>query len=266
MASPTARERIGAIRSVQASAMLVIDDLTPAQWAAPSAAEGWTVHDVVAHMSSAQREIFGTLLLKVAASKDIEALNEDPVARRRMWSHTQVADEYRRWAPRGRRALELSQLPGVGALPVPMAELGRFPARVLPSAIAFDTHTHLHHDIAPALAHPLPLPDPLVITATLEWMMLVAAAMGTDTVPVAEAQSVLFRFTGPGGQDWILQRRGGALRASPPQGTPSMGTVVGAALDFPAWGTHRKPWRQFGLEISGDVAAVTAVLDALRVV
>lgn len=32
----------------------VIDSLTPQEWAADSAARGWTVHDVVAHMSSAQ--------------------------------------------------------------------------------------------------------------------------------------------------------------------------------------------------------------------
>jgi uncharacterized protein (TIGR03083 family) len=266
MTALTARDRIDALRTVQALAVGVIDGLTPAQWAAPSAAEGWSVHDVVAHMASAQRELFGALLVKVAASKDIEALNENPVQQRRQWPDAQVADEYRKWAPRGRRVLELTQLAGIRTIPVPMAELGRFPAQVLPSAIAFDTHTHLYHDIAPALSRPLPAPDSTVLAATLEWMMLVAANVGARTVPLSDGQAVRFSFTGTGGRTWMLKRSGGVLRAHPDDAGAVVGSVVGAASDFPAWGTHRRPWRECGLTLDGDDATVAEVLDAIRVV
>lgn len=261
----TARDRVGALRTVRALALRVIDSLTPQEWAADSAAEGWTVHDVVAHMSSAQRDLFGALLVKVAASKDIEGLNETGVDARRRWPDAQVAAEYRRWAPRGHRVLELTQLPGLGSVPVPMAELGRFPARVLPSAIAFDTHTHLYCDIAPVLSRPLPPPEPSVIAATLEWMMLVAAAMGS-ALPLPKGAAVRFEFTGPGGRSWILRRVNGTVSAEPDQGCAVAGTVTGAAADFPAWGTHRKSWRDCELRLSSDEKLVTDVLDGLRVV
>ncbi|MGB2812917.1 MAG: hypothetical protein WBC17_14460 [Mycobacterium sp.] len=52
----------------------------------------------------------------------------------------------------------------------------------------------------------------------------------------------------------------------PDQGRAVAGTVTGAAADFPAWGTHRKLWRDCELRLSGDEKLVTDVLDGLRVV
>lgn len=266
MVQVDSRVRIDAVRTIQTLTVQVIGQLSRQEWGADSAAEGWTVHDVIAHMSSALHELFGVLMVQIARSKDIEALNETPVEVRRKWSDSEVAAEYRCWAPRARRVLQVSQLPLIGSLPVPMAELGRFAARVLPSAIAFDTHTHLYHDIGPALSRPLPAPAPSVIATTLEWMMLVAANIGSSAVPLAEGQGVRFSFTGPGGADWLLRRTGGALHAEPWRGEAVAGTVTGAAADFPAWGTHRGPWRNFGLRIDGDEGLAEAVLDALRIV
>ena len=131
--------------------------------------------------------------------------------------------------------LELTQLPGLGSVPVPMAELGRFPARVLPSAIAFDTHTHLYHDIGPALSRSLPAPEPSVIAATLEWMMLVAAAMGS-ALPLPEDTAVRFEFTGPGGTNWILRRVNGTVSAEPDSGSAVVGTLTGARRRLPGMG------------------------------
>ena len=156
MAHLTARDRVEALRAVRALALRVIDSLTPQEWAADSAAEGWTVHDVVAHMSSAQRELFGALLVKVATSKDIEALNETPVGVRR---HLARREGGRRVPPVG-----TAGTPGAGTDAATRGtgfghrcrwpNSAGSPARVLPSAIAFDTHTHLYHDIAPALSRP----------------------------------------------------------------------------------------------------------------
>jgi len=257
--------RVRAVSAAQARAVEVIDGLTPAEWNTASAAPGWTVHDVIAHMSSSLHELFGSLLVKVATSQDIEALNETAVEARRHWPHSDVAAEYRRWAPRARRALQLTQLPLIGAVGVPMAELGRFPARVLPSAIAFDTHTHLYQDVAPALSRPLPAPSPAVIAAIIEWMMLVAANIGAD-LPLQEGQLIRFSFAGPGGADWLLQRRRGRVLGELWSGQPALATVIGAADDFPAWGTRRRPWRECGLDIRGDEELATATLDALRIV
>ncbi|BDX33659.1 hypothetical protein TUM20985_42060 [Mycobacterium antarcticum] len=258
--------RVAAVEQIQALTETTITGFTAVQWRTESRAAGWTVHDVVAHMSSAVRQLFGPLMLKVARSKDIEGLNEDAVTIRRSWPDADLVAEYRQWAPRARRLLGLTQLPGVGAVKVPMAELGSFPSRVLPSAIVFDTYTHLYHDIAPALGLRLPTPAPAVITATLEWMMLVAAALGGDRIPLDEGQRITLRFNGSGSADWTLQRRGGVLSATSVAGGAAAATIVGAAEDFPAWGTHRRPWRECGLSIAGDRELGTRVLDAVRVV
>ncbi len=58
----------------------------------------------------------------------------------------------------------------------------------------------------------------------------------------------------------------GTVRAIPDLECAIAETVTGAAADFPAWGTRRKPWRGFKLRLSGDENLVTDVLDGLRVV
>lgn len=96
--------------------------------------------------------------------------------------------------------------------------------------------------------------------------MLVAAAIGGKRIPLEEGQRIAFRFTGSGSAEWILQRRGGTLRAASGDGGVTESTVVGTAEDFPAWATHRRRWRDCGLSIVGDRDLATRVLDALRVV
>ena len=54
-----------------------------------------------------------------------------------------------------------------------LAELGRFRVGQLLYAIVFDTHTHLRHDIAPALGRTVPATDAGRMAVVLEWMMAV---------------------------------------------------------------------------------------------
>jgi hypothetical protein len=269
VAALTALDRTAAIGSVQRCTTTLIDSLSLQEWRTPSAATGWSVLDVVAHMSSGLHDMFGTLMLQVARSTDIEAMNEQAVGRRRDWAPEAVAAEYRRWAPRARIALRATQFPVLSRIRVPMAELGGFPMWSLASAVVFDTHTHLRHDIAPVISRPVPPAEPVVLSATVEWMMLVAANMGTAAVPMTEGRAVRFSFTGPGAGEWLLRRDGrkhGKLSAAPWDGTPSHVTISTAAADFPVWGTHRRPWRDYPIDIHGDTALGVAVLDTLRVV
>ena len=271
----TAQDRTAAIAAVQRCAISVIDSLSLQDWRTPSSAPGWSVQDAVAHMSSGLHDMFGALMLQVARSTDIEAMNEQAVAQRREWTPEAVADEYRRWAPRARTALRATQLPVLRRTRIPMAELGGFPLWSLASAVVFDTHTHLRHDIAPVISRPVPPAEPVVLAATVEWMMLVAANMGTATIPLAEGQTVRFSFTGPGCGEWLMRRdtvsngrQGirGRLRAVRWDGTPARVTISGTAADFPAWGTHRHSWHEYAIDIAGDKALGEAVLDTMRVV
>jgi hypothetical protein len=45
-------------------------------------------------------------------------------------------------------------------VPIPLAELGRYPMQLLlAGAMVFDWHTHLRHDVAPALHRSAPASD-----------------------------------------------------------------------------------------------------------
>lgn len=82
----------------------LIDDLeglTEEQWDQPSLCDGWTVHDVVAHLvDSARTTRLGFLAALVRARFDFDRLNARGVARERASSPRATLDRLRRVAPR----------------------------------------------------------------------------------------------------------------------------------------------------------------------
>ena len=148
--------RRAAFRSERADLLAFCASLGPADWRMNSRAAGWSIQDCVAHLASGCHALFGTGLVKVMRSRHIEQFNDDQVELRRDRLPAEVLGEYRRWS-----RLLIVLLPGFSRGPmarveVRLAELGRFPARLVPSAAVFDHHTHLRHDMAPALSTAAP--------------------------------------------------------------------------------------------------------------
>jgi uncharacterized protein (TIGR03083 family) len=151
-------------------------DLSVEDWRTPSAAEGWRIQDVVAHIGGALHSFFTPASLKLVITKDIERTNDEFVEARYTWSPAEVLAEFERWQPRVVRMAGVVNRTPAAKLPMPLGELGMFPlSLVLGGALVFDLHTHLGHDMAPALGRPVPETDELRMSAVLAWMFAVLA-------------------------------------------------------------------------------------------
>ncbi|MDT7636618.1 MAG: hypothetical protein QOC83_906 [Pseudonocardiales bacterium] len=287
--SDVSLDRAAALRREHAEIVRFCRRLGDEEWRAPSAAPGWRVQDVVAHLGGSCHAIFTPTSLKLLSSKDIERTNDVLVARRRDWEPARVLGEFERW---GRRLATLTSVLSrtpVARVPAPLGELGRFPAAVLlSSAFLFDQHTHLRHDIAPALGRPAPETDGPRMSLVLEWMFAVLGNQLRAARPPWLTRPISISLAGAGGGRWRIGVDGGVTAVGPAVGTAAgaavgtaagadVGTaagadrdsvthIAGAAAEFPGWATLRAPWRERDVRIEGDEALGAALLDHMNVV
>jgi uncharacterized protein (TIGR03083 family) len=258
-----ANDPVGALRRERSELLRFCADLSDADWQTPSAAAGWRVQDVVAHMGSAYRALFGPAALELMRSNDIEPTNDALVDRRRDWPPSRVLTEYERWSHVMLRMMGPVSRTPLAHAPMRLAELGRFRVGQLLCAIVFDTHTHLRHDVASALGRTVPDTDANRMAVVLEWMMAVLSNQLCAARHEWLDQPVSITLSGPGGGCWVVRPDGGIDFGSPPG---SGAQIDGVALEFPEWGTQRASWRDRDVCISGDADYGARFLDAVNVV
>ena len=260
----TARTRLGGLRDAQDAALEVLGSLPAQAWTEPSGCPGWTVLDVVTHLVAGVRGPFGPMMLEVMRTRDIEALNDEVVSRRRDESPDAIIGSYRRWCRPIRAALAVGQGPWGGAS-LPLGELGPVPLRLFASALAFDTHTHLAWDIAP-VASGLPAVSDATMRSCIEWMMFVAVALGQQDLELEPGACATFSFTGTGACSWTLARDTDARLSLVPGSVPNPEiTVTSRAVDFPGWGTRRREWRAVVPALEAGSAG-ERLLDSLQII
>ncbi|MGH3634731.1 MAG: maleylpyruvate isomerase N-terminal domain-containing protein, partial [Mycobacterium sp.] len=234
-----------------------------AQWRTPSKAAGWRVQDVVAHMGSGCHSIFTRASLEILRSNDIERANDVLVDARRSWTPTQALAEYERWSRVLTAVAQVISLTPLANLRMRLAELGKFPVGLLlAGAITFDHHTHLRHDIAPALGLPIPDTDAARMTVVLEWMFAVLSNQLQVARPAWLKHPIGITLRGPGAGSWLIDAHG----AVPGRNDDAAAVIVGSAAEFPEWGTRRADWRSRDVTISGDVDYGARFLDMVNVV
>ncbi len=239
------------------------NSLAPADWRMNSMAQGWSIADVVAHMGSACHAMFTPQVLTIMRSDDMEQLNDQLVAARRDRPPAEVLAEYRRWSRAFGAVIPAVVGTPLGRVRLPLAEIGRFPMRLLLSALVFDHHTHLRHDMAPALGRSLPGTDANRMAAVLEWMTAVLASQLAAARPPWLDRPLELTFTGLGGGSWWVETSGAV---TPLRGTPAAARITGVALEFPQWGTGRANWRDQDVSITGDADYAAAFLDTIKIV
>ncbi|WP_018179105.1 maleylpyruvate isomerase family mycothiol-dependent enzyme [Jongsikchunia kroppenstedtii] len=255
---------VDAIRRERESVLAYCSDLSDKEWRTPSAAAGWTVQDVVAHLGANARAVFGPDGLAVLRTDSIERVADAAVEKRRDWSSQKVLEEYARWSSRlAGLARVIAQTPA-SRLPIPLGELGRYPVgMLLTGAMVFDQHTHLRHDIAPVLDRPIPTSDEARLHVAVTWMFAVLSNQIQRSGSDLPGVPVSFELTGIGGGTWGLAADGslsdGALDS------PAI-TISGRVEDFPSWGTRRSSWRDANLTLGGDTAVAETFLDSINVV
>lgn len=258
-----ANDAVSALRDERSELLRFCRDLDDAEWQSPSAAAGWRVQDVVAHMGSACHALFGPAALELMRSNDIERSNDVLVEKRRDWPPSRGLAEYERWSQVVLRVMgAVSRTPLVRA-PMRLAELGRFTTGQLLCAIVFDTHTHLRHDIVPALGKPAPGTDANRMAVVLEWMMAVLSNQLRASGPAWLDRPVSISLSGPGGGCWVV-RPDGTVAPGSPAGTAAQ--IDGAAIEFPEWATQRAGWRDRDVTVGGDSEYGERFLDAVNIV
>jgi Mycothiol maleylpyruvate isomerase N-terminal domain len=256
-------DRGAAFEAERADMLAFCAGLEPAEWRMDSRAEGWRIHDVVAHMGTGCHALFSPAAAKMVRSNDIEAANDLMVDTRRDRSAPDVFAEYRRWSAVVAVVFPLMARGPLAGVRVPLGELGRFPLRVLTGAMVFDHHTHLRHDMAPALGRPAPGTDANRMGVVLEWMMAVLSNQVRAATPAWLDRPLAITLTGPGGGTWRVAPDGSV---TPGSADASAAQITGLALEFPEWGTRRASWRDRDVRISGDADYAAAFLDTVNVV
>lgn len=256
-------DRRRAFRAERAEVLAFCDSLAPADWRMNSRAPGWSITDVIAHMGAGCHAMFGLSALAIMRGDDIERTNDAMVAAGRDRPPAEVLAEYRRWSRVFGAVIPAGARTPLGRIQIPLAELGRFPARLLPSGLVFDHHTHLRHDMAPALGRPAPATDANRMAAVLEWMMAVLANQVSASAPAWLDRPLALTLTGPGGGSWRVETSGAV---TPGRIDPAAAHITGVALEFPEWGTRRANWRDRDVTVTGDVDYGAVFLDAVNVV
>ena len=177
-----------ALRAERAEMLNFTRGLTDDEWTAPSAAAGWRITDVFARIGATARSFYIPTGLRTTFAASLEQANEDPVDRRRNWSRAKVMAECQRTSRRATTLLDVVRRTPAARARVPLAELGRYPlGPLMAGALVFDHHTHLRHDMAPALGRPVPPTDADRMRAVLTWMI---AVLGNQ---VAQARTPIVR-------------------------------------------------------------------------
>lgn len=259
----TSLDRGRALKAERAQMLVFCGELGPAEWRMNSRAPGWRIQDVVAHLGSACHALLMPAAVKLMRANEIERVNDAMVQARQDWPYTDVFAEYKRWSGIVAAVLPAATRTPLGGVPAPLAELGRFPMRLLTSALVFDHHTHLRHDMAPALDRAVPGSDANRMAVVLEWMMAVLSNQLRAARPPWLDRPVSITLSGPGGGTWLVTANGSV---APGSEAAADAQIRGVALEFPEWATTRVGWRERDVQITGEVDYGTTFLDTLNIV
>ena len=264
-----ALDRVGALRAEQRAVSDFCHTLTLEEWSAPSGCSGWSIQDVISHLGATYHGFFRPMWMFGMLRSDAgEAASEPDVSLRRSWAPSQVLAEFDSWRGRfsGLQRIVHSTPWLPFRLKVPLTGLGSYPIGLLTSAMVFDAHTHLRHDIAPLLNRTAPPTDPNRMAVTLEWMLAGLEQMCRDAMRWVDHDLTLV-LKGPGGGAWAISPTGnGYLEVRPRAPANSVTTITAVAEDFPVWSTQRRSWRDYEVAIDGDPEYGARFLDAMNII
>jgi uncharacterized protein (TIGR03083 family) len=263
--------RIGLAAARESNRQLA--DIVPSvdhdQWALPSACAGWRVIDVMAHLGALAYEAVCPPEPDPTWPKVRERYHDLRVNQRRGWSHAEVIDEWRRYAPQQLDLLEAGQEPPAASEPVMVPGLGTYPRHLLANTTAFNVFCHLRFDmLAPDGPLPFSVPEPTdeLVAPAVEFMLAGLPQMQGPELDATVTAPLVLELTAPGAMTvTVVPADGPNARPTVVPGSRGETRIRSTAVDFIAWGTTRKPWRDF-CEITGDASAATPFLDCLNII
>lgn len=236
-------DAIEAVRADRAALLEICAGLTEKQWQAESGCPGWSVQDVIAHLSNLFWAVVDVSRLPDTSGMPTERAQDVGVQARRGQDAAAVLADYSEVG-----GVALDKLSELAALDVelPLGDLGTYPMSVIPSAYAFDHYTHIRADLF-APRGPLdgvpPPSDELRMGPVLDW---VETALPQQNQDAAAAATLELEITGAGARTITF-------------GTgPGRATISSGAPSFVLWVTQRASWDDLGVRASGDEAALAA--------
>jgi uncharacterized protein (TIGR03083 family) len=245
----------------------VVASLTDDEWSLPSGCNGWTVKDLVAHMSSNFKEVVEPSPpppepINLPAERLMDLLVEP----RQPWSNSEVRDEYLAFCDGAVAVLTALQDEPLASTVIPLADLGSYPMNQLADAFAFDHYCHLRVDLLQPtgpIARDLPEVDDALVAPAVGWMLTGLPQMQPG-LEKSLLGSIRLTLTGAGGGSWRIARDGDGIVVLA-DADPTDVTVTSAAHDFVLWGTKRTPWRE-ACVVEGDSVVAETFFDALNIV
>ena len=261
--SATPADALASVRADHAVLLDLLGGCSPDTWAAPSGCPGWSVKDLVAHLGTMFWRTADPSRLVDTRGLPMEVGADRDVAARAAWTAARVLDDYVEAAD---RALAILEHLRDNDQPVPLGDLGTYPASMLASGYAFDLYTHLRADLL-APRGPLdvapPPSDELRMAPTLAWI-LAALPQQCATTVAALPGAVELVLTGPAGGHFVLHAGGGFVTGDDAR----TDTVASISCFTPAlvwWTTGRASWTDVGVQAAGDERALELLRDGIHV-
>jgi uncharacterized protein (TIGR03083 family) len=261
------REGLASLTRSVAEVRQVIVTLMDDEWSRESGCSGWSVKDLVAHMSSNYKEVVEpspapTAPINLPAERMMDMLVEP----RKKWTNEEVRDEYLEYCDGALAGLAALQDEPFASTMIPLADLGNYPMNLLADAFAFDHYCHTRIDLlAPhgPITRDLPPADDALLGPAVGWMLTGIPQMQPGLERHLNGR-IRLELTGVGAGAWDLVRSDTMIVIQVPAGEAAA-TVTSDAHEFVRWGTARIGWRA-ACVIAGDQSVAEEFLDHLNII
>lgn len=242
----------------------ILPTFTAREWLQPSACPGWTVKDLVTHLTAVIQEIVDRESLPPAVpGHGTEERQEQAVAALR---HLSVDELVSRYGEMTRRGVDLlGQMSNIADV-VPLGGLGNYPLHLLANAYAFDHYVHVRADLlAPGgpIERSAPPDGTAGLQAVLEWIVAGFPQMNAEALSGIDAPLGLHLTGDIRCNAFVMPAEGGGVVVRYEQ-VDVEGTITTDAKAFVLWSTRRMPWRA-AVTIEGRVDLAERFCDALHV-
>jgi uncharacterized protein (TIGR03083 family) len=252
--------------------LAIADSLSPAEWATPSAAQGWTIKDVVTHVGQLTAMLIAAVqgqLPEPETPTGVERLNDQLVAQHDSWTPHQAIESFRTLLDAGTTAFAALQDGPAAASTAPLLDLGTFPLHAIADMFAFDYSTHLRWDILTPrgpLHRDLPPLDAARLKPAVSWLLGGIPQMQPGLASHLSSP-IQLTLTGPAAHTAILSVNNATGRIAidqRPDGAAAA-EIISTTNDFLAWATQRIPW-QDAVTVDGDTTVAEDFLNNLNLV
>jgi uncharacterized protein (TIGR03083 family) len=235
-----------AIETDREALLTLCKQLDDSVWAKNSGCAGWSVQDVVSHMACSFYLAVDMSNLPNSGGLRAERAADLYVESRRSMTPEEVLADYESVSAKGLELLAAVQTQDVD---VPLADVGTYPASLLPAAYAFEHYIHIRYDIfapdGPVTGAP-PASDELRLAPTLDWIEAAIPQQNSKLLAGLD-KAVEIRLTGPAAR--TLRVGSGDVAAH----------ITSDSKAFVRWATSRGSWESLGVDAQGDPATLDVV-------